>query len=155
MKKPATKLNKKARTQLEAVIDWLKKGPLTAALMPEVKSLKDVIHVLRHRGWPIVTTLHEYYDQYGVQHTRAEYRLSGNWANRPLPFGGLHAKRSQRKNFYPPAKAPSESGDGVPERGRQESCDLQEQPTPHEAGQATDAGIPVHGVREELEGGGR
>lgn len=105
MNKPA---KQPSRTHLTEVIEWLKKGPLTAALVPHIKGLKDVIYVLRMRGWPIATTLHDYFDEYGVQHTRAEYRLSGNWTARQLPFGGVKASKSRQKEIRPAQKVESD-----------------------------------------------
>ncbi len=89
---------------LRLVVERLKLGPQTAATIPEVKDLKGCIGRLRDRGWPIATEMRTYWDKYGVERVRAEYRL-GNWTEMSLPFGGLSP--SERKTIRIAGRLPS------------------------------------------------
>lgn len=80
------------------VVEWLKKGPLTAALVPQVKRLDCVIVELREKGWPITTTLENFYDGTGREYQRAVYRM-GNWLNLPLPLQGGYLRRNVASGY--------------------------------------------------------
>jgi hypothetical protein len=114
MKRSASKPAPKRSSLVEA-IEFMKRGPLTQAQLPHIKHLARVILHLRQKGWPIATTMGSYHDQFGREFTRAEYRLVGNWANRPLPFGGHHVGKDSRKNHHEAAQAASFPEVGVPE----------------------------------------
>jgi hypothetical protein len=110
------------RSHLEEVITILKRGPVTAMQLPHIRGLKHVIYALRWRGWPIQTEVHQYYDEFGVQHDRAEYRLTGNWTEQSLPFGGIQrvskAKRKPHRaadKDFPSASADTPAGEGSSE----------------------------------------
>lgn len=71
-------------THETTALEWMKKAPLTQALVPQMR-LDCAVYRLRRKGWPVICELRTYYNEKGECELRAEFRL-GNWAERALPM---------------------------------------------------------------------
>jgi hypothetical protein len=70
-------------THEATAIEWMKKAPLTQAVVPQMR-LDCTVYRLRKKGWPVICEMRVYFDENGHSELRAEFRL-GNWTARAFP----------------------------------------------------------------------